>query len=294
MNLDWDHHRAFLAVLDHASLSGAARALGTAQPTIRRRIEALEQALGVVLFTRSPVGLHATDAALALAEPARAMAHAAGAFVRTASTRSDGIAGTVRVTASQVIAIEVLPPIIARLRRSHPGITIALSPSNRVEDVLRREADIAVRMTRPEQGALVARAIGAIPLGVHAHRDYLARAGTPASLAGLRDHAVIGVESDSPILRALQSRGFPTDMRTFALLSDDDLAHLAAIRTAIGIGVCQVPLAAREAAVVHLFADQFRYDLDTWVVTHEDLRNDPAVRAVFDALAQGLADYVKG
>ena len=292
MNLDWEHHRAFLAVLDEASLSGAARALRLAQPTVRRRIEELEQALGTTLFTRSPSGLQPTEAALALADSARAMAHAAAAFVRTATARPGEVEGLVRITASEIVSIEVLPPILAELRMAHPRIAIALSPSNRLEDVLRREADIAVRMTPPRQDALIARRIGAIPLGLHAHRAYLARAGTPQSLEELRAHAIIGVERDSPVLAALRTRGFPIDVRDFAFRSENDLAQLAAIRAGLGIGFCQVPLAARDPALVPLFGDQFVLDLETWVVTHEDLRSAPPVRAVFDALVTGLAAYI--
>jgi DNA-binding transcriptional LysR family regulator len=290
-HLDWEHQRTFLAVLDTGSLSGAARALGLAQPTVRRRIEALEGALGTALFTRAPNGLLPTATALTLAEPARAMAHAAEAFVRTASAPADAVAGLVRVSASEVIAVEVLPPILAALKRRHPALVVALSPSNRVEDVLRRESDIAVRMVPPAQDALVARRIGAVPLALYAHRDYLATAGTPATLADLAGHCLIGPEHETPMLRELRARGFPLDLGDFGFRSDSDLAHLAALRAGIGIGVCQTPLAAREAQLVHLLPHRFRFDLDTWLVMHEDLRRVARVRAVFEAVAAGLSAY---
>lgn len=291
-NDDWERQRAFLAVLDEGSLSGAARALDLAQPTVRGRIEALERALGVVLFTRAPNGLLPTDIALTLRDSARAMAHAADAFVRTASAPPGEIAGVVRISASEMIAIEVLPPILAALRRTHPALVIALSPSNRVEDVLRRESDIAVRMVRPGQDALVAQRIGAVPLGLHAHRDYLAFAGTPKTLADLAGHTLIGVERDSPLLRAIQQRGFGLSIADFGFRSESDLAHLAAIRAGLGIGLCQIPLAARDPALVHLLPDGFGFDLETWAVMHEDLRGVARVRAVFDALVAGLKAYL--
>ncbi|MBY8829073.1 LysR family transcriptional regulator [Hephaestia mangrovi] len=290
--LDWDHQRAFLAVLDSGSLSGAARALGLTQPTVRRRIETLEQRLGTVLFTRAPTGLLPTESALMMAEPARAMAHAAEAFVRIASAPADALAGVVRVSASDIIAIEVLPPILAALKRRHPGLVITLSPSNRVEDVLRRESDIAVRMVPPAQDALVARRIGAVPLALHAHRDYLAEAGTPASLADLARHCLIGTEHDTAMLRELRARGYPLDVADFGFRSDDDLAHMAAIRAGIGIGVCQIPLAMRDPALVHVLPEAFRFDLETWLVMHEDLRRIARVRVVFDAVAAGLGAYL--
>ncbi|TGX52603.1 LysR family transcriptional regulator [Sphingomonas gei] len=289
--IDWERQRAFLAVISEGSLSAAARRIGVAQPTVRRRIEELETEIGTPLFTRSPSGLLPTAQAEALAEHVRAMALAAEAFVRSASAEAREIAGRVRITASDVVAIEVLPPILAALSRRYPALVIALSPSNRNEDVLRREADIAVRMVPPQQEALVAQRIGAIPLGMHAHADYLAARGTPRSLDEARGHVLIGVEHDTPALRMLQADGLPIGRDDFAFRSDSDLAQLAAIRAGIGIGFCQVPLAARDG-LVRLLPDAFAYDLETWVVCHEDLRNVARVRAVFDALVAGLREYI--
>jgi DNA-binding transcriptional LysR family regulator len=289
--IDWERQRAFLAVISEGSLSAAARRIGVAQPTVRRRIEELEAEIGTPLFTRSPSGLLPTVQALALAEHVRAMALAAEAFVRSASAEAQQIAGRVRISASDVVAVEVLPPILATLSRQHPGLVIELSPSNRNEDVLRREADVAVRMVPPQQEALIAQRIGAIPLGFHATSAYLAARGTPRTLDEARAHVLIGVEHDTPVLRALQARGLPIARDDFAFRSDNDLAQLAAIRAGIGIGVCQVPLAARDG-LVRVLPDALAFDIETWVVCHEDLRGVARVRAVFDALVAGLRDYV--
>lgn len=289
-NADWEQQRAFLAVLRTGSLSGAARQLGIAQPTVRARIEALENALSVALFTRSPGGLAPTDMALSLARPAEAMAYASDDFIRTASAAVGDPAGVVRLSASEVIAVEVLPPILARLRETAPGISITLAATNRNEDLLRREADIAIRMVRPTQAGLVARGLGAVVLGIHAHRAYLDSHGWPADLAACEDHALIGVETDNPIVRQLAALGLPVDR--FAFRTDSDLASLAAIRAGLGIGICQVALAAREPDIVRLFPDSFALGLDSWVVMHEDLRGVARMRLVFDALAVGLIAYV--
>lgn len=290
--LDWERQRAFLAVLREGSLSGAARLLGLAQPTVRRRIADLEDALGTVLFTRTPGGLQPTETALALADHAEAMAHAAAAFVRAASASVGDIAGMVRISASEVIAVEILPPILATLQAANPALVIVLSPSNRTEDVLRREADIAVRMVRPTQEALVTRRIGAIPLGLHARRDWLDRHGMPSTLDEVARCGMIGPEQDNAVLRTLRADGFPVDSSHFTFRSDSDLAQLAAIRAGLGIGVCQVPLAARDPALVRVLPDQFGFPLETWVVTHEDLRGVARIRATFDHLVAGLLDYV--
>jgi DNA-binding transcriptional LysR family regulator len=291
MSIDWERQRAFLAVLREGSLSAAARALSVAQPTVRRRIEELEATLGVPLFTRSAGGLSPTEAALALRDHAEAMAMAADAFVRAGSAGAQEIAGTVRISASEVIAVEVLPSILASLRRAYPGLVLELSPSNRNEDMLRREADIAVRMVRPTQNALVARRIGAVPLGLHARTDYLAAYGTPRTFDELRAIGIIGVEHDNVTLRALQAR-YRIGREDFIFRSDSDLAQLAAIRAGIGIGICQVPLAARDPALVRVMPDAFDLDLDTWVVMHEDMRGVARIRATFDHLAEGLIDYL--
>src|SRR5579863_6800546 len=170
----WDALRSFGEVMRDGSLSGAARRLGLSQPTIGRHIDALEAALGVALFARSPRGLSATQAALDLAPHVAAMTVAAQAAQRAASGDAALEHGVVRVTASHVIGCEVLPPILAGFSAAHPGVTLELALNDRNEDLARREADIAVRMVRPTQSALVARRLGRTMIGLFAHRDYLA------------------------------------------------------------------------------------------------------------------------
>jgi len=291
MSEDWERHRAFLAVLREGSLSGGARRLALAQPTVRRRIADLEQAVGVALFTRAPDGLIPTEAALGLKTHAEAMEIAAAAFARGATQGSE-IAGLVRVSASDVISVEILPPILAALRRRHPRLVVALSPSNRNEDLLRREADVAVRMVRPEQGALVARRIGDIELGLYVRADALDGRLLPTSFEDVAAFGVIGVENENAVVRAMRAAGIPIRMEDFAFRSDNDLAQLAALRAGVGVGFCQVPLARRDPALVRLLPDTISYALDTWVVMHEDLRTSAPVRAVFDALVAGLQGYL--
>ncbi|RYE31098.1 MAG: LysR family transcriptional regulator [Hyphomicrobiales bacterium] len=290
--MNWDDIQAFHMVLREGSLSAGARALGLAQPTVRHRIEALERELDTALFTRSPTGLAPTDAALMLANYAESMVHAADAFRRTASGAAGGIEGIVRISASEVIAIEVLPPLIARLRSAYPRLVIALSPSNRNEDVLRREADVAVRMSPPAQDGLVARRIGSIAIGLHAQRDYLDRIGWPVTLDEVVEAGLIGLEHDDAVLKAMRAAGSPlADARTI-FRCDNHLAHLAAIRAGVGYGLCQVQLASRDRTLVRLYPDAVHFDLETWIVTHEDLRKVPRIRAVMDALAAGLSAYI--
>lgn len=292
---DWDLYRSLLAVLREGSLSGAARALGLAQPTIGRHIDALEQALGVQLFTRSQGGLIPTEAAEELRPYAEALSASAASLLRVASGRRDAVEGAVRVTASEVIGVEVLPPILAALRERHPRLVIELSLSNSVEDLLRRDADIAVRMVPPAQDALVARHLGGIVLGLHAHRRYLERCGTPTRPEDLARHTVIGFDRETAAIRAMVRRvGNGGLARSgFALRTDSDLAQLAAIRAGYGIGVCQVALARRDRDLVRVLPDAFELTLDTWLAMHEDLRTSRRCRAVLDALEAGLRDHIR-
>ncbi|WP_119679410.1 LysR family transcriptional regulator [Indioceanicola profundi] len=288
----WDLYRSFLAVLREGSLSGAARALNLTQPTIARHVAMLEDAVGCTLFLRSQRGLAATQAALELQPYAEALAATAAALVRAASGQGDAVRGTVRVTASEVVGAEVLPPILTTLHELHPGLVVELVLSNEVEDILQRDADIAVRMVEPVQQALVVRRIGDIPLGLHAHPAYLARRGTPRTLEELEHHSLIGFDRETPAIRNVLRRMPWLERTRFALRTDSDLAQLAAIRAGFGIGVCQVPLARREPRLVRLLPDRFALNLGTWLVMHEDLRSTPRCRAVFDGLASGLKSHL--
>jgi DNA-binding transcriptional LysR family regulator len=293
----WDLYRTFLAVLKEGSLSAAARSLGLTQPTAGRHIDALEQALKLSLFTRSQTGFIPTEAAHALRLHAETLAGASAALLRAASGLGHGaqqrIQGTVRITASEVIGVEVLPPILLRLQHSHPGIAIELVTSNDIENLLRRDADIAIRMQRPQQEALVARRIGTVELGWHARRDYLQRRGTPTTWEELANHTLIGIDRQNAFTRSLMPYFGGLSHGDFALRSDSNLVHLAAIRGGLGIGLCQVELARRDAQLVRVMPEQLAIPLDTWLAMHENLRGNPACGAVFAALAEGLEAYLQ-
>jgi len=290
MEPDWQWYRSFLAVLDHGSLSAAARALNLTQPTLGRHIDALEASLGLKLFTRSFDGFAPTDAALALRPYAAGLKDTAAALLRAASSQGQGVRGTVRITASEVVGVEVLPPVLASLRQSHPELVVELVVSNEVGDLLRREADIAVRMVQPTQGALIARRVGSIELGMHGRADYLARCGTPRSMDELLRHSLIGFDREDARIRRMTADLGPFDRSIFAFRADSDLAQLAAIRAGFGLGVCQVGLARRDG-LVRVLPRLFSFRLDTWVAMHADLRDSPRCAVTFAALVQGLLLY---
>jgi len=289
----WEALRTFGEAMRDGSLSGAARRLSLSQPTVGRHIDALEAAFGVALFARSPRGLAPTQAARDLAPHVEAMALAAGAAQRAAASAAAPDRGVVRLTASAVVGAEVLPPILARFSADHPAIAIELALSNRNQDLSLGEADLAVRMARPTQGALVARRVGRTPIGLYAHRDYLARFGTPQSLADLAQHCVIGFDRDDSSARMVGAKA-PFTREAFRFRCDDELAQIAALRAGVGIGGCQEGVARKTPELVPVLPGAVRFGLEMWLVMHEDLKATRRVRLLYDALAAGLADYLRG
>jgi DNA-binding transcriptional LysR family regulator len=290
----WDLYGALLAVLREGSLSGAARMLGLTQPTVRRQIEQLEDELGVVLFTRAANGLVPTEAARAALPYAESIASSARALGRVVSAGHDAARGTVRVTCSEIVGVEVLPPMLAALRSSKPDLQIEIVATNRTEDLLRRDADVAIRMVEPTQAGLVRKRAGRIELGLFAHPRYLDEHPAPKALADLADgHALVGADRSRGLIDALAAFGLQVTTKHFGVRSDSDVVQLAAVRAGLGIGVCQVPLSREPVALVRV-APQFTFHLETWVVMHEDLRASARVRAVFDHLVTAIERYAAG
>lgn len=285
----WDLFGTFLAVMRDGSLSSAARALRVAQPTVRRQIEDLEAALGIVLFTRSQAGLRPTAAATDLLPFAQTMAATVAAGIRSASGAGKSDHGTVRLTCSEVVGVEILPPLLASFQRDHPGIDIELVPTNTTEDLVRRDADIAIRMTRPRQSGLVAKRIADVEIGLFAHSDYLARYPAPATISQLAlGHSLIGEDQGRSIIEALAASGVELERSDFCFRADSDLAQLAALRAGLGIGICQARIAERDDSLRRVLP-ALGINLEVWIVMHEDLKCVPRVRTLFDMLAETLA-----
>lgn len=290
---DWNLYASFREVMRHGSLSAAARALGLTQPTLGRHVAALEAALGAALFTRSPQGLTPTAAALELLPRVEDMHAAARAAARAVSGGPAGEAGVVRLTASEMIGGVVLPPILAAFREAHPGVVVELVLTNRNEDLLRRDADIAVRMVRPSQSALVARRIGTVAIGLFAHRRYAERHGLPRTVDDLAGHPLIGFDRDDIARRSIATEGPMVSREAFAFRCDSDLAQLAALRAGFGIGGCQLGVAAGDPDLTPVLPGLVRFELEMWLAMHEDLRPVARVRAMYDHLATELAAYAR-
>jgi DNA-binding transcriptional LysR family regulator len=286
----WELYRSFLAVFREGSLSAAARALALTQPTIGRHVDELEAELEASLFTRSPNGLRPTAIAAGLVPHAEAMAVAAGALRRAATGEALEERGAVRVTASEIIGVEVLPRVLASFRAAHARIDLELILSNRTADLLRREADIAVRMVKPTQATLVTRKLGMVRIAFHAHPRYVQTHGAPRTLEDLRMHTLVGFDT-TPRVRPVPDLPMPITREMFAFRCDSDLAQYAAIKAGFGIGMCQIGIGKRDG-LVPVLHHALGFDLGVWLVMHKDSKQSRRVRLVFDHLAAHLREYI--
>lgn len=288
LDFDWRLARSFLAVLDRGSLLGAARMLGSSQPTLGRHIAELEAQLGVVLFERTGQGLQPTAMATRLAEAARTMESGALALSRSVSGANTALGGTVRISASQATARHLLPALLARMRRELPEIQIELVATNEVSNLLRREADIALRMTAPETSSVVARRIGKFALGAFAQRDYLRRRGTPRQATDLLKHDLLGYDRDDSILRSSAQLGAPLKREDFCFRTDDVSVYWEALRQGMGIGFVSESLAHTDGEVVRVLPALKLPVMPVWLAVHREVRTDRRIRAVYDFLARTI------
>ena len=285
---DWSLVRSFLAVLDHGSLLGAARQLNASQPTIGRHVTELENHLGIVLFDRTGRGLIPTESALRLAESARVMQIGADQLARSAMGAEQSNAGTVRISASQPIACFALPAVLAQMRLTLPQVQIELVASNSVSNLLKREADIAIRMVQPEQATLVARKIGKVAIRACAHQDYLRRRGVPRQPADLLSHDLIGSDRNDEILKGFTAMGFAVTRENFAFRTDDLIVVWQAVRAGLGIGFVSEHLIRTDPAVVPVLSKLAIDPLPVWLAVHREIRTNKRIRAVYDFLSDTL------
>jgi DNA-binding transcriptional LysR family regulator len=290
--LDWSLVRSFLAVVEAGSLSAAAKRIGATQPTLSRHIRELETALGVILFTRSAQGLDPTRAALGLVEDARAMGAAAEALNLKAHGRSQHLTGPVRITASVIVANLILPPAIAALRAAEPSVEIEIVASDANQNLLRRDADIAIRMVEPTQNALIARKLGDSPMGLFAAQTYLDRRGPVSGKADLLHHDLIGLDRSDLLIKSYSAYGLPVTREDFALRCDDFMVGWNLLLAGAGIGLAQTLLARRWPELVTVSPDIELPSLPVWLVMTEEVRSNARVRRVADFIANALSELL--
>lgn len=289
-DIDWSLVQAYLAVANTGSLSEAARQLGTSQPTVGRQVQALEAQLGATLFERRPRGMALSVAGAELLGPAETMADAAQKLSLAAAGHDAGLSGTVRITASVFTAQHHMPGIIADIREEAPDIQIELVANDATENLLFREADIAVRMYRPLQLDMVARHLGDVELGLYVAERYAKRKGVPESPDQIFDFDVIGYDRSELILRGMREAGWEVNREDFSTRCDSHPAYFELIRAGAGLGFAQVSVADATPGMIRLFPDMPLPKLPIWLTAHPTIRRLPRVAKVWDALAFGLSE----
>ena len=285
---DWNLLRSFLAVYEAGTFTQAARVVGATQPSLGRHVRELEQALGEALFVRRPGRLEPTDrghALYAAAAPMKASAAEAGRLLAQSGHRP---VGTVRVAVSEVYGTQVVAPLVAQWLAEEPGLEIELSVSNRSDNLLRREADIAVRFFRPEQDDVIAVRVGTTELGLYAHTSYLERHGEPQGFELPEDAFVAGFDRETAPLGPLIKGPAPSSPIRFRLRTDAILARYAAIETGLGVSVYLSDVAAERPGLRRILADRFGQELEVWLCAHPELRRSAAMRFVWARLEQAL------
>jgi len=289
INFDWNRARAFLVTAEEGSLSAAARALGMTQPTLSRQVTALEAELGVALFERVGKGLELTPNGLDLLDHVRAMGEAANQLALTASGRSESIEGHICISATEVTAAYILPPLIQQLRQQQPGISVEIIASNRASDLQRREADIALRAFQPTQPELIARKVGDIDIGLYAATDYLESLGSPETAEEFNRADYICFGENERLIEALRPLGLELSKQNFPLITESHLVHWEMVKQGMAIGIMPTEIGDREPGVRRILYQQMLLSVPLWLVAHRELRTNRRVRMVFDFLAQALS-----
>ncbi|MCZ4273960.1 LysR family transcriptional regulator [Maritalea porphyrae] len=290
---DWFLWRSFLAVMDEGSLSAAARALGASQPTIGRHIEELENCLSAVLFDRTGRGLKPTPIAHQLVEPVRNAKSALAEAQLAVTGATEVLDGTVRITASQIISHNILPAILMKAREQYPMIELEIVPSDAVENLLLREADIAIRMFRPGQLDVVGKKIGDVPLRACAHQSYLDKHGTPQNPQDLYDHEIIGLDRQDDIIRVAKAIGFPLERKSFKLRTDSQTLIWEMVKQGLGVSFAQFNLIEKTPGMVHIVPDLKIPAMEMWLVAHREVHKANRIRVIYDLLAKELTAYTR-
>jgi DNA-binding transcriptional LysR family regulator len=287
--IDWNQLRAFLETAETGSLSAAARRLGLTQPTLSRQVAAIEQQMGVMLFERVGKSMALTSTGEELLEHVRAMGRSAEALRLAATGRSQSVGGVVSISATDVVAGHLLPPLVRQLREKEPAISVEVISSDTVSDLLRREADVAIRHVKPEQPDLIARLIAEKAAGFYASDDWVKTHGHPRRAEEAARLSFVGFDRSGSFLAHLCQHGLPLSEANFICYANQAMAHWALVRHGLGIGIMMDEIARATAGVVRVLDDVPPVRFPMWLVTHRELRTSRRIRVVFETLAQGLA-----
>lgn len=285
---DWNLLRAFQATAQEGSLSAAARKLGLTQPTLSRQIAALEDRLALMLFERNGRYLELTEAGKELLPHVDDMQSAAARLSLTASGQRSGLAGLVRITASEVSSAYVLPPILHRLRLRAPQIVAEIVAGDDIRNLMTREADIALRHIRPEQPNLVARLVVERTGYFYATRDYLDKRGRPETLTDLTQHDWIGMGDIPRMLSYLSAMDIDLSEDHFRARSDSGLVAWEMCKGGLGIAPMDAAIAEPDPTLERVLPQKLVVTFPIWLVTHREVHTSPRIRLAYDLLAEAL------
>ncbi len=285
VKFDWNRARAFLVTAEEGSLSAAAKALGMAQPTLGRQVDALEEELGVILFERLGRGLSLTPSGHELLSHVRGMGEAASQMSLAATGRSEALEGSICITATEVTAIYDLAPIIAKLRKIHPGVEVEVAASDDSKDLRRREADIAMRNYRPKENDLVARKIGEEVAMLYASADYIEKYGVPNKLRDLRNHKFVGFDGSDEMVKQLSSIGLEISDDNITVRAGNHMVHWELTKAGVGIGIMPERVGDLEPKVRSIMPSFRKMVYPVWLVAHRELHTSRRIRTVFDFIA---------
>lgn len=288
ISFDWNQVRAFLATVEEGSLSAAARALDLTQPTLGRQVSGLETALGLTLFERVGKSLILTQPGLELLDHVRAMGDAATQISLTATGQSQTIEGKVRISASDGFAAYILPPILAQLAQIAPGIVVEVIASNRLSDLRRREADIAIRHVRPSEPDLIAKLIRNCEAHLYAAPAYIRRYGLPKSTRNLEGALFIGINNPVRMIDVLATHGLTLMPRNFRHFCDNTVVGWEMVKQGLAIGIMSTDIANRTDGVMRILPEFSPIPVPIWLTTHRELHTSRRIRLVFDLLAKEL------
>jgi DNA-binding transcriptional LysR family regulator len=279
--MDWDDLRHFAAFVSGGSLSGAARLLAVEHATVARRIASLEMKLGLKLVDRRGRRLLLTQDGERVAAIAERMAAGEEALARLARGARSELGGEVVISAPGAYAAALLAPLVADLGDRHPALRITLLGEARTASLERREADIAIRLSRPQSGDLTTARLGEMPFRFYASPDYLRASGVDE----LRFIGSAGPMAGAPqqAILAKQAAG-----RDIGLASDQIEIQAALARAGGGVAVLPEFLAEGDERLQRVWPDETALVRDVWIVVHSDMKDAAPVRAVIDALRAGL------
>jgi molybdate transport repressor ModE-like protein len=286
--IDWNGFRVLLAVVEHGSFSAAARHTGLSQPTVGRHVAALEKSLGTRLVVRQKRGVHLTPAGERMLEDLRRMALAAQEATQRGAEDIEQVDGVVRVSSTETLGTLWLTHRLRPLRDRHPKLRIDVMIDNAVVDLARREADVALRLTRPRQSGLVARPFGSLAFGLFAAPAYLDARGVPRKLEDLAKHDLIGISGRTPNPAFVSWLRRLAPAECFVLSTTSLLAQQEAARAGWGIALAPAHLLSGDKALRRVLPRARVPSAELWLVTHEDVRKSARVQVVVRALADAL------